>query len=88
MPNVFIPPQLRDLTNGEGQITIQANNVRELIAALEERFPGVQTRLQDGDRLTPGIAVSIDGVMHSQQGLLAKVSPDSEIHFLPALSGG
>ena len=33
------------------------------------------------------MAVIVDGVT-SELGLLAKVGPDSEVHFLPAIAGG
>lgn len=88
MPRVFIPPQLRDLTGDRTEVAVDAQTVRGLIAELERQFPGIQARLQDGDRLTPGIAVSVDGVMYQQRGLFAPLQPDSEVHFLPALSGG
>ena len=35
----------------------------------------------------PGIAVIIDGET-ANLGMLEKVKEDSEIHFLPAISGG
>jgi sulfur-carrier protein len=87
MPNIFIPTMLRDLTTGLDQVEVEAATVAEAIAALDQKFPGVEGRLCQGSRLTPGIQVSIDHVM-SNRGLRAKVLPHSEIHFLPALGGG
>jgi molybdopterin synthase sulfur carrier subunit len=87
MPQVFIPAQLRGLTAGIAQIEIQAASVREVVEALEVRFPGIKERLCQGDELTPGLQLSIDHVM-SSRGLRAKVSPESEVHFLPAFGGG
>jgi hypothetical protein len=43
-------------------------------------------RVVAGERIAPGLAVSIDGSMTSR--LLAAVQPHSEIHFLPAIGGG
>ena len=87
MPQVFIPAQLRGLTDGVAQVEIQAANVREVVETLEARFPGIKERLCQGDELAPGLQLSIDHVM-SSRGLRAKVSPTSEVHFLPAFGGG
>ena len=87
MPLVFIPAQLRGLTGGESQIELPAESVREVVEELEARFPGMKERLCQGDELAPGLQLSIDHVM-SSRGLRAKVSPRSEVHFLPAFGGG
>ena len=87
MALVFIPAQLRGLTGGEAQIELSAGNVREVVEVLETRFPGIKERLCQGDELAPGLQLSIDHVM-SSRGLRAKVSPQSEVHFLPAFGGG
>lgn len=88
MAIVFIPAQLRELTGGVQQMDVEAATLREVLAALETRFPGIRARLCDADgALAPGLAVSIDGNL-TTKGLLAKVVPSSEIHFLPAIGGG
>ena len=87
MPLVFIPAQLRGLTRGESQIELPAGSVREVVEELEARFLGMKERLCQGDELAPGLQLSIDHVM-SSRGLRAKVSPRSEVHFLPAFGGG
>ena len=87
MPRVYIPPLVRPLTNGADQLDIEAKNVRGAIEQLEERFPGIRERLCEGDALKPGLAVAVDGNV-SSLGLLAKLKPDSEVHFLPAIGGG
>ncbi len=87
MPLVFIPSQLRGLTGGEAQVELPAGSVREVVEALEARFPGIKERLCQGDELAPGLQLSIDHVM-SSRGLRAKLSPRSEVHFLPAFGGG
>ena len=87
MPQVFIPAQLRGLTAGLAQVEIPAASVREVVEALEDRFPGIKERLCQGDELAPGLQLSIDHVM-SSRGVRAKVSPGSEVHFLPAFGGG
>ena len=44
-------------------------------------------RLVEDDALRRGIVLTIDGVAN-RQGLRAKVAPDSEVHFVPAIGGG
>lgn len=87
MATVFIPSQLRELTGSAAQVEVDAQNVREAVAALEARFPGIAARLCSGDELSPTLQVSIDGAI-STRGLAAKIAPGSEVHFLPALGGG
>ncbi len=86
MPRIFIPPLLRPLT-GVDAVDVEAANVRQAIERLEEQFPGVRARLCDGDGLKPGLTVAVDGHV-SSIGLLQKLKPDSEVHFLPAIGGG
>ena len=87
MPRVFIPPLLHPLTGGASEVDVEGSSVRQVIAALDERFPGIRERLCEGDQLRPGLAVAVDGRM-SSVGLLQKVRPESEVHFLPAIGGG
>lgn len=84
---VFIPSQMRDLTGGQDRVDIEAKSVREVIHELEERFPGFAERLISGDRLSPGMAVSIDSEI-SNRGLNAVVPAGAEVHFVPAIGGG
>ncbi len=87
MPIVYIPAQLRDLTNGVPQISIEGTTVGEVVDALELQFPGVKQRICRHDALAPGLQVSIDHTM-STRGLRAKLQPTSEVHFLAAFGGG
>jgi sulfur-carrier protein len=87
MPTVFIPKPLRDLTAGAAEVAAEGSTVRNLVDALELRYPGIKSRLCRGDSLAPGLQVSVDHVM-TTRGLRATVRPDSEVHFLPAIGGG
>ena len=87
MPTVFIPPQMRDLSAGRSELAVQGSTMRQVIADLDAQCPGLAGRLIDDDRILPGLAISIDGVVTSR-GLLARVEPHSQIHFLPAFGGG
>jgi molybdopterin synthase sulfur carrier subunit len=87
MPTVVIPALLRKFTSGIERVDVPGKSIRELVRNLGERFPGIdQQLLHDGD-IRPSIAVSIDGEI-AIGGVLDAVSENSEIHFIPALSGG
>ncbi|HET6383931.1 MAG TPA: MoaD/ThiS family protein [Armatimonadota bacterium] len=87
MASVHIPSLLQDLTGGADEVTAPGATVGELIEALEERFPGLRDRLCDGRRLRPAVAVWVDGEP-SREGLLQALTDHSDVHFLPAISGG
>ncbi|HEX9019374.1 MAG TPA: MoaD/ThiS family protein [Anaerolineaceae bacterium] len=87
MAVVWIPALLRDLTGGQETVRAPGDTVRQVIDALEAQYPGVKARLVDGDRLRLGITVVVDGEVSAQR-LRARLKADSEVHFLPALSGG
>jgi molybdopterin synthase sulfur carrier subunit len=86
MPRVFIPPAMRSLV-GHEVVETGGTSVQELIDELDTRYPGVKDRLCQGDQLRPGLVVAVNSFV-SSLGLLERVGPDAEIHFLPALGGG
>ena len=87
MVRVFIPPLLRSLTGGAGEVTAEGQTVRAVVEDLETRFPGLKERLCTGSSLRPGLAVSVNGTV-SSLGLIQKVPDGCEVHFLPAIGGG
>ncbi len=87
MPVVWIPSLLRNLTGGKETVTVSAGTIGQVIDELDHLHPGIKSRLCDGHGLRPGIALAVDTQI-SRLGLLQPVSENSEIHFLPAVSGG
>jgi sulfur-carrier protein len=87
MATAWIPSPLRDLTGGRDTVTVPGASVGQVIDALDRLHPGVKDRLCDTDGLRPGIAVVVDTEV-ARLGLLQPVGPHSEVHFLPAISGG
>jgi sulfur-carrier protein len=87
MPRVFIPPELRTRVGGAESVEVPGKTVRDVIDSLDEQFPGVGQHFRDGDSLRGGLTVVIDSDV-SPRGLLQKVEPGSEVHFLPAIGGG
>ncbi len=87
MAHVQIPAPARDLTSGIVDVEVDASSVRRMIDALEERFPGFADRVIVDGELKPGLRVAVDGHI-SPMGVLARLEPDSQVHFLPAVGGG
>ena len=81
MPVAWIPSLMQKLTGGQQQIEVKGETVRQVVDALEALHPGFKARIKTE------IAVAVDGEVVTS-GLRAKVGPESEVHFLPALAGG
>ena len=80
MATVHFPSGWAQHTGGIQQITIDAPRVAELFAALAARFPALGQQLEQS-------AVAIDGQIY-HQARYETSRPDSEVHLLPAVSGG
>lgn len=89
MAEVWIPPLMQPLTGGAQRVQVAGSSVGQVVANLEEAYPGIQALLCDEDsgRIRPEIAVAVDGEV-SRLGLLERVGENSEVHFLPAIGGG
>ena len=87
MPVVWIPSLMRNLTGGKETVTVPGSTIGQVIEELEREFPGIKSRLCDAGGLRRGIAVAVDTQV-GRLGLAEPVNEDSEVHFLPAVSGG
>ena len=87
MAVVHIPALLLTLTGGDQEPAVTGTTVEELIDQLDIRYPGIKKRLVDGDRLRAGLSVFVDGSIR-REGLKCEVSPQSDVHFIPAIAGG
>ncbi len=81
MAKVVLTGDLCRMAGGEREIEISARNVRELLSALDDRFPGFARACEQN------MSIAIDGDI-IQEPLLEPIDPDSEIHFLPPIRGG
>jgi molybdopterin synthase sulfur carrier subunit len=83
MAHVFFSSGLRRLVGGAESVEIEARDVRELLRALDARFPGLSTQIGDAT------AIAIDGeILPHAEALMERLRPDSEVHFLPQIGGG
>ncbi|MBI3696833.1 MAG: MoaD/ThiS family protein [Acidobacteria bacterium] len=87
MAIVYIPAPLAALTGGRSRLEVEGATVREIIDNLEQTWPGIRERLLVENHLRRNISVAVDGEV-SPLGLLERVSPSSEVHFVAAISGG
>jgi sulfur-carrier protein len=86
---VRIPPTLREETNGERQVDVEGENVRELLDDLMGRFPSLRKQLVDDDDLAPFVNVYVEGEdVRTLDGLETEVRPGSTVILLPAMAGG
>lgn len=87
MTKVRIPQPLLSFTRNEEFVHVSGKNVRQIIDELDLNYPGIKAALLDKGKLKPDIAVMLDGKI-SQLGLLEAVSENSELLFIPAITGG
>ncbi len=88
MASVWIPATLQHLTGGEPVVRAPGHTVRELVARLDEDYPGLKAAIvQDDGRLKPGVAVAVDGYITSL-GLFQRIEERSDVQFVPAIGGG
>ena len=82
MAKIVLPYVLaRSFADGVSEHQVQAVDPRQLVHALDERFPGI------GERLNDGFAIAIDGEIFTDAEL-EPVEENAEVHFLDIFQGG
>jgi molybdopterin synthase sulfur carrier subunit len=87
MPIVFVPSLMQKLCDGKQKLAIEGTNLRQVIDNLDLQYTGFKDRLVENGKIKPNISVAVDGEI-TPLGMIQKVGSNSEIHFLPAISGG
>lgn len=80
MVRVVFPDHLLTSTGGEREVEVDAGNFRELLEALEARFPGSRETLVKS-------AAAIDGQIY-QDAFLEPLESGSEVFFMQRIEGG
>ena len=90
MPSVRIPTQLRTLTGGSSEVTVDGATVAEVLKALDQAHPGFQDRLFDeAGSLRRFVNVFVaDEDIRFQQGLDTAVAEGQTVSIVPAVAGG
>ncbi|WP_324667887.1 MoaD/ThiS family protein [Geochorda subterranea] len=87
---VRIPQLLRNLTNGEREVQVEATTLREAIEALNARYPGLRQRLLDSDgQLLRYVNLFVDDQdARLLSGLDTPLAQGAEVAIVPAMAGG
>ncbi|MDC0739587.1 MoaD/ThiS family protein [Cognatishimia sp. SS12] len=72
---------LRAFTGGERTVEVDAKNIRELLQALSDAYPGLKPILDEG------VSVAIDGEIFADS-LIEPVGPENEIVLMQKIRGG
>ena len=80
MARVTFPGHLLSYTGGEREVEVEASTVRELLEALEQRYPGSREALGRS-------AIAIDGQIY-QDAFIEPLQPASEVFFMQRIEGG
>jgi molybdopterin converting factor small subunit len=89
MSTVRIPPTLRIETNGQRDLELPGETLRELLDALIAAYPTLGPRLLEHDRVQPFLNIFVDGTdVRALAGLHTPIQPDSVVLLLPAMAGG
>ncbi len=86
---VRIPTPLQKLTNGKAEVECSAQNVLELVDALEKEYPGMKERLSDGGKIRRfiNIYVNEEDIRFANKEETALKDGDS-VSIVPAIAGG
>ena len=87
---VKIPSQLRAVTGGEGETTVDdARTVGEVLDGLYDRYDGLRDRIAEDGDLRRFVNVYVGGEdIRFLVGLDTPVEDGDEVTILPAVAGG
>jgi molybdopterin converting factor small subunit len=72
---------LADFTGGVTEFDLAADNVGQLLQAMDARFPGL------GEFVQRRMALAIDGEIH-HDAFAEPLRPDAEVCLIPRIGGG
>jgi [CysO sulfur-carrier protein]-thiocarboxylate-dependent cysteine synthase len=87
---VRIPPTLRDSVGGAREVDASGSTVRELLADLAARFPGLGSQVfENGNEIAPFVNVYVNNEdVRTLDGLDTPVGDGTSVILLPAMAGG
>ncbi len=90
MTTVRIPTQLRTLTGGKGEVTVEGTTIGEVLKALDAAHDGFAERLFDDDgNLRRFVNVFLDDEdVRFLEGLDSPVAAGQTVSIIPAVAGG
>jgi len=87
---VRIPTPLRALTNGQGDLQVEAATVKEMFDQIEKNFVGLKGRLCEDDgtvRRFINVYVNEEDIRFLQ-GMSTGLKAGDEVSIVPAMAGG
>ncbi|MFM7267385.1 MAG: MoaD/ThiS family protein [Cyanobium sp.] len=87
---VLIPTPLQKFTNDEASVSLEASSVDALLAALDQRYPGIIGRLCDESgklRRFLNVYVNSEDIRFLDHQATALADGD-EVSIVPAVAGG
>ena len=90
MPTIRIPTQLRTLTGGAGEVTVEGSTVGEVLKGLDATYPGFGERLfDDAGALRRFVNVFVaDEDIRFLEGLETPIDDKTFVSIIPAVAGG
>jgi len=89
MPSIQVPSALRSFTGGASQVEVAATTVRDALAELDRRHPGIAAKILDRGAVKPFIRIFVGAdYIGSLAGLDTKLTDRDEIAIIPAIAGG
>lgn len=87
---VRVPTPLRRLTDGQGEVEVEASSVREAIEKLEEQYPGFKERLIDENgELRRFVNLYLnDEDVRFLKGADTELKDGDVLSIVPAIAGG
>ena len=87
---VKIPTQLRTVTDGEAETTVdEVKTVGEVLDGLYDRYDGLRDRISEGGDLRRFVNVYVgEEDIRLLEGLNTVVEDGDEVTILPAVAGG
>ncbi len=89
MPTILIPGALRALAKNASEVAVEGATVRDALAALDRKHPGLAARVLDGAALKPFIRIYVGpDDISTLKGLDTPVADRDEVAIVPAIAGG
>jgi molybdopterin synthase sulfur carrier subunit len=89
MPSIRVPTALRSFTAGASDIEVAATTVRDALAELDRRHPGIAAKLLDNGAVKPFIRIFVGpDDIGGLSGLETVLTERDEIAIVPAIAGG
>ena len=90
MASIRIPSALRTLTGGNADVDVTAATVRDALAELDRRHPGIAARVLDTEgAVKPFIRIFVGpDDIGDKAGLDTPLGDRDEVSIIPAIAGG